>query len=100
MNARLRERFIWWLLGLAEYCVFSVVPRGPLRRRLRDRIDWMLTRPRCERREHDRTEILPASIGDPQQIGSEEAGIHRQEEHAANRRPDAVSGLGASGGRH
>jgi hypothetical protein len=52
---QLRERLLWWVLGLAERCVFSVVPRGPLRRRLRDRIDWMLTRPRFERREHDTT---------------------------------------------
>jgi hypothetical protein len=42
---RLRERLIWWLLGLVERHMFSVLPRGPFRRRMRDRIDSALARP-------------------------------------------------------
>jgi hypothetical protein len=38
----LRERCTLWLLSLVECCMFSVLPRGPLRRRMRDRIDAAL----------------------------------------------------------
>jgi hypothetical protein len=41
---RLRERFVLWLLSLVERCMFSVLPRGQLRRRMRDRIDSALRR--------------------------------------------------------
>ena len=39
----LSQRFLLWLFGLAEHCIYLVLPHGPLRRRLRDRIDSMLT---------------------------------------------------------
>ena len=41
---RLRERFVLWLLSFVERRMFSVLPRGPLRRRMRDRIDSALRR--------------------------------------------------------
>jgi hypothetical protein len=41
---RLRERFVLWLLSVVERWMFSVLPRGPLRRRMRDRIDSALRR--------------------------------------------------------
>jgi hypothetical protein len=37
------QRFLLWLFSLVEHCIYAVLPRGPLRRRLRDRIDSMLT---------------------------------------------------------
>ena len=39
---RLRERFVLWMLSLVERCMFSVLPHGRLRRRMRDRIDSAL----------------------------------------------------------
>jgi hypothetical protein len=39
----LSQRFLLWLFGLAEHCIYAVLPRGRLRRRLQARIDSMLT---------------------------------------------------------
>ena len=39
----LSQRFLLWLFGLAEHSIYALLPHGPLRRRLRDRIDSMLT---------------------------------------------------------
>jgi hypothetical protein len=56
---RLRERFVLWLLSFVERCMFSVLPRGPLRRRMRDRIDSAL------RRRHFATCGRPQQSRDP-----------------------------------
>jgi hypothetical protein len=36
---RLRERITMWLLEAIERCAYSVLPRGPLRRRILHRVD-------------------------------------------------------------